>query len=96
MRIRTLSRLIRLKYSCYKEKLSWFAKVLNFLGIYALLETALEHQESIVQFEQLNREIAYKENRKKQLEKIRSEWLREIQTDSVPEEKPSSKKNDAS
>lgn len=90
------SALIRLKYSCYKENLSWFSKVWNFLGIYSLIETALEHQESIVQFEQLNREIAYKENRKKQLEKIRSEWLREIQTDSVPEEEPSSKRKDAS
>nr|WP_198289127.1 exonuclease [Leptospira noguchii] len=84
--------LIQLKYSCYKENLSWFSKILNFLGIYKLLETYLEHEESIVQFEQLNREIAYKENRKKQLEKIRAEWLREIETDFnlVTEEKAES------
>ncbi|WP_423251435.1 exonuclease [Leptospira interrogans] len=74
--------LIQLKYSCYKENLSWFSKILNFLGIYKLLETYLEHEESIVQLEQLNREIVYKENRKKQLEKIRAEWLREIEADS--------------
>ncbi|EMJ94411.1 hypothetical protein LEP1GSC193_1151 [Leptospira alstonii serovar Pingchang str. 80-412] len=82
--------LIKLKYSCYKENLSWFSKVLNFLGIYGMMESSLEHQESIVQFEQLNREIAYKEDRKKQLEKIRAEWLREIEADSnsVTEETP--------
>nr|WP_001141610.1 hypothetical protein [Leptospira interrogans] len=74
--------LIQLKYSCYKENLSWFSKILNFLGIYKLLQTYLEHEESIVQLEQLNREIVYKENRKKQLEKIRAEWLREIEADS--------------
>lgn len=57
-----------------------------------MLETYLEHEESIVQLEQLNREIAYKENRKKQLEKIRAEWLREIETDFnlVTEEKAES------
>lgn len=84
--------LIQLKYCCYKENLSWFSKILNFLGIYKLLETYLEHEESIVQLEQLSREIAYKENRKKQLEKIRSEWLREIEGDSdlVTEEKAES------
>ncbi|EMY25602.1 hypothetical protein LEP1GSC115_1449 [Leptospira interrogans serovar Australis str. 200703203] len=36
-----------MKYSCYKENLSWFSKILNFLGIYKLLQTYLEHEESI-------------------------------------------------
>lgn len=87
------SALVRLKYSCYKENLSWFSKVLNFLGVYGLLESSLEHEESITQFEQLSREIAYKENRRKQLEKIRAEWLSETQAefDSVTEEKPNLK-----
>ncbi|MGJ4754137.1 hypothetical protein [Leptospira kmetyi] len=74
--------LLRLKYTCYKENLSWFSRVLNFLGAYGLLESSLEHEESITQFEQLSREIAYKENRKKQLEKIRAEWLSETLIDS--------------
>ncbi|WP_408611902.1 exonuclease [Leptospira ainazelensis] len=73
--------LAKLKYFCYKENLSWFSKVLSFLGAFGLLESSLEHEESITQFEQLSREIAYKENRKKQLDKIRAEWLIETETD---------------
>ncbi|PKA02734.1 exonuclease, partial [Leptospira ellisii] len=72
--------ILKLKYVCYKNNLSWFSKVLAILGAYGMLETSLDHEESVTQFEQLTREIEYKENRKKQLEKIRSVWLGEIQS----------------
>nr|WP_173662766.1 exonuclease [Leptospira tipperaryensis] len=72
---------IKLKYVCYKENLSWFSKLLSFLGAFGFLESSLEHEESITQFEQLTREIEYKENRKKLLDKIRAEWLIEAETD---------------
>lgn len=85
----------KLKYFCYKDNLSWFSKILSVLGIYGLLESSLDHEESITQFEQMSREIEYKENRKKQIDKIRTIWLGENESDSVTEVRPdSATKND--
>ncbi|TGK15479.1 exonuclease [Leptospira stimsonii] len=88
--------ILKLKYVCYKENLSWFSKILSFLGAFGFLESSLEHEESIIQFEQLTREIAYKENRKKLLDKVRAEWLIEAETEpSVTEVEETSSKPDS-